>query len=324
MAKKKLRSAEAEEEEEFAPPPFNEREFYLGELEMAKATMVAAVWGILIAVVSTAVFALAGSFYFGLAAGVLAALVLKPLLDRLRLVKRKQEAMKWLGMFFSYFLCWLSFWILLVNPPIMDLTPPHLRDRTPEYQEIGSSLRLSIEVMENSGLNELSAELRLPGGGVEKRQNFSEVTTKLFQLDLNYTVAGVYSYHILAVDGTGRSASRDGQTEIVPSRPPEISLIVPPNGTTISVDTPIYLKVTDNALISGVHYTLDNSTERIFLKPIKGYDSSYRSDYVKSNIYKIMPKSAGQRWALGAHNVTVTAADGAGNQASQTWAFTII
>jgi hypothetical protein len=324
MAKKKLRKAGEEEEDDFGPPPFDEKEFYTTELDLAKATMVAAVWGIVMAVVSAAVFALTGTFYIALAAGVAAALVLKPMLDRLRLVQRQTEAMKWLGMFFSYFMCWMSFWILLVNPPIMDLSPPQLKDRTPAYQELGSTLRLSIEVMENSGVSEMTAEITVPGGGVDTRESFMEVTTKLYQLDLNYTVPGIYSYRVQVEDGTGRSTFEDGQTEIVVSQPPVIYPIVPTNGSTISVDTPIYFRVTDNALISGVYYVLDNGTEKLFLKPIKGYESSYRSDYVKDNIYKVMPNASGHRWALGAHNLTITASDAAKNMVSQTWAFTII
>lgn len=325
MVKKKLRKEEAEdgEEEEFGPPPFDEREFYSSELELAKATMVAAVWGILIAVVSTAVYASTGSFYIGFAAGVLAALALRPMLDRLRLITRQLETMKWLGMFFSYFMCWVSFWILLVNPPIMDLTPPQLNDRTPAYQELGSSLRLSIEVMENSGIDSISADITLPDRTVDRRDSFMDVTTKLYQLDLNYTVPGIYSYHVIVRDGTGRASTRDGQTEIVASQPPVITPIAPQNNSNITVDTPIYFRVTDNALISGVHYTLDQDPERIFIKHIGKYET-YRSDGVKSNVYKIMPNASGHRWSQGMHNMTVTAADAANNFVSQSYSFTIL
>jgi hypothetical protein len=323
MAKKKLRKAEEEDDDEFAPPPFDEREFYSGELELAKATMVAAVWGILIAVVSTAIYAFTGSFYIGLAVGVVAALVLKPLVDRLRLLTRQLEMMKWGGMFFSYFMCWLAFWILLVNPPIMDLSPPQLRDRTPAYQELGSNLRLSIEVMENSGISSLTAEIAMPDGNVDKRDNFLEVSSKLYQLDLNYTAAGLYTYHIRAEDGTGRSSTWDRQTEIVRSMPPVINPIAPQNNTTIAVDTPIYFQVTDNALISGVYYTLDTGPEKVFVKPVKKYDT-YRSDGVRDNVYRIMPNASGHRWAQGAHNMTVTATDGANNFCNQNYSYTII
>lgn len=323
MAKKKLRKSEEEDDDEFAPPPFDERQFYSTELELAKATMLAAVWGIIIALISTVVFAFLGSFPLGLAVGVLAALALKPIIDRLRLITRQLETMKWLGMFFSYFMCWLAFWVLLVNPPVMDLTPPQLRDRTPAYQELGGNLRLSVEVSENSGLNSLSADVLMPDGKRETRDDFLEVTTKLHQLDLNYTATGIYTYTIRAEDGTGRSSTKGGQTEIVASKRPDISLIVPPNETTISVDTPIYFNVTDNALISGVYYTLDSNPEKLFLKPIKSYQS-YVSDNVKNNVYRIRPNAEGHRWSLGAHNLTITASDAANNIWPETYTFTII
>ena len=259
MAKKKVRKGEDDEEDEFAPPPFDERAFYAGELELAKGTLVSALWGILVALLSTAAFAIGGQFYLGLAVGILAALALRPLIERLRIITRKLEGMKWPGMFFSYFMCWLAFWILLVNPPIMDLSPPQLRDRTPKYQELGGSLRLSIEVLENSGIGSLSAELVVPGGAVDHRNEFIQVTSKLHQLELNYTTLGMYGYRVTAVDGTGRSSSIEGQTEILASAPPVISPIAIQNNTTVTVDTPIYFNVTDNALISGVYYTLDIS-----------------------------------------------------------------
>jgi hypothetical protein len=323
MAKKKLRKVEEEDDDEFGPPPFDEREFYSTELELAKATMVAALWGILIAVVAAAVFAFTASFYIGLAVGVLAALALKPMLDRLRIITRQLETMKWLGMFFSYFMCWVAFWILLVNPPIMDLSPPQLRDRTPAFQELGSALRISIEIKENSGINSLTADIVQPGGAVDKRDNFLEVTTKLFQLDLNYTATGVYNYHIRVEDGTGKSASRDGQTVIVPSMPPVINLIALQNNSNITVDTPIYFNVTDNALISGVHYTIDSNPEKLFLKPIKSYQS-WVSDNVKNNVYRIKPNTAGHPWAAGAHNMTISASDAGGNVVNASYSFIII
>lgn len=322
MAKKRVRKSEDEEEDEFAPPPFDEKAFYSGELELAKGTLLSALWGILVALLSTAVFALGGQFYLGLAVGILAALVLRPMLDRLRIFSRKLEGMKWPGMFFSYFMCWLAFWILLVNPPIMDLSPPQLRDRTPKYQELGGSLRLSIEVMENSGFS-LTAELVLPGGAMDRREDFVEVGSRLHQLELNYTQTGMYGYHVRVEDGTGRSAALEGQTEIVPSQPPSISLIAIVNGSNLTVDTPIYFNVTDNALISGVYYTLDTNPEKLFLKPLKKYEG-WVSDNVRSNVYRIMPNASGHRWSQGAHNVTLVAEDGANNLASSSYAFNII
>ncbi|MBM4248024.1 MAG: hypothetical protein FJ149_01030 [Euryarchaeota archaeon] len=324
MAKKKLRKAAEDEEEEFAPPPFDEKGYYLGEVELARGTLVAALWGLLAALISTAVFVLSGSWHIGLAVGVLAALALKPMLDRLRIITRKMEGMKWPGLFFSYFMCWLAFWILLVNPPIMDLSPPQLVDRTPKHQELGGSLRLSIDVMENSGINAMTAELVLPPNGLTvTRDDFVQIDARLHQLELNYTETGVYGYIVRVEDGTGRTSSLERQTEIVASEPPVIDIIAIVNGTNLTLGTPIYIRVHDNAMISGFHYTLDASTEKHFLKPVRSY-SNLKSDYLRDNVYLVKPTASDMRWSQGAHNLTLVAEDGAGNRASAGLSFTII
>jgi hypothetical protein len=323
MAKKKVRKAEEEDEDEFGPPPFDEKEFYSSELELSKATIVAALWGIMIAFITTAVFALAGDFYIGLAVGVVAALALKPMLDRLKLVTRQMETMKWLGMFFSYFMCWVAFWILLVNPPIMDLSAPVLKDRTPRYQELGSQMRLSVEVMENSGLDSITVEVTRPGGSKETRADFDQSTLKLYQLGLNYSVPGNYSYIVKARDTSGRESKLEGRMEIMPSVPPSIELIAPSNGSDITLGTPILLHVRDNALISGVHYTLAPGTQTIYLKYVKGGYQSYPSDGVRDNIYTVKPGAAAYKWPAGNQTMEVVATDAAGNSVNATYSFTL-
>jgi len=322
MAKKKVRQEEDDAEEEFGPPPFNEKEFYSSELELAKTTIAAALWGITIAFITAAIFALTNEFYIGLATGILAALVLKPLLDRLKIITRQLETMKWLGTFFTYFMCWVAFWVLLVNPPIMDLSPPQLRDRTPEYQELGSPIRLSVEVLENSGLSSLTAQITGPGG-VQKLDGFEEVSLKFHQLSLGYNVSGEYNYIVRAEDSSGRSARLNGTLYVVPSERPTITLIAPSNGSDVALDSPIYLRVQDNALISGVYYRLDSDPEKIFLSYARGGYQSYRTDGIKDNIYKLRPNASGHRWSPGAHVIEVVAFDAAANQANQTYSFTL-
>jgi hypothetical protein len=116
----------------------------------------------------------------------------------------------------------------------------------------------------------------------------------------------------------------DDYTEIVASVPPTIELVAIQNNSNITVDTPIYFLVKDNALISGVYYTLDKSPENIFLKHVKKYNNELFSDGVKNNVYKIMPNATGHRWAAGLHNMTLTASDAAGNLVNAGYSFTII
>jgi hypothetical protein len=317
MAKKKLKKDdELEQEEEFAPPPFNEKEFYRGELHTSKATIVAALWGLLISVVSTGIYAASGDFTFGVAAGVAAALVLKPLLDRLGVATGDWGITKWLGTGFSYFACWLAFWILFVNPPIMDLSAPVLKDQTPAVQELGGHIHLDISAADNTDVSSLSAAVTRPGGTEQTLDSFLLDSGHLYRLELDINVTGTCLYRVRAEDPSGHSAVLSGSMRIVGPEPPVITLIAPSNGSEIAVDQAIRIDVTDNSKVASVYYSLDNSTEHILLKMGKSYQSY-------THVYYIRPNASGHQWTGGAHWVTVEATDLAGFTNSTSYAFTL-
>jgi hypothetical protein len=316
MAKKKAKKDEEDEDEEFGPPPFNEKEFYHGELHTAKATIISALWGLLIAVVSTGIYAASRDLTIGLAAGVAAALVLKPLLDRLGVATGDWGMTKWLGTGFSYFACWLAFWILLVNPPVMDLSAPVLKDQTPPIQELGGHIRLDISAADNTDVSSLSAAITRPGGTEETFNDFMLDTGHLYRLELNYSVTGTYRYRVRAEDPSGHSAVLAGSMEIVGQELPGITLIAPSNGSEIAVDQAIRIDVTDNSKVASVYYSLDNSTEHILLKMGKSYQSY-------THVYYIRPNAAGNQWTGGPHWVTVEATDMAGLTNTTSYAFTL-
>lgn len=306
MAKKKLKKDEEEEEEEvFGPPPFNEREFYRGELHTSKATIIAAIWGLLIAVISTGIYATTRDFTFGLAAGVAAALLLKLLLDRLGVATGDWGAMKWLGTGFTYFACWLAFWILFVNPPIMDLSAPVLKDQTPPVQELGGHIRLDIWAVDNTDVSSLSATITRPDRTEQAASDFMLDTGHLYRLELNYNVTGTYLYRVRAEDPSGHSAVLTGSMRIVGQEPPAITLIAPSNGSEIAVDQAIRIDVTDNSKVASVYYFLDNGTDHVLLKMGKSYQSY-------THVYYIRPNTAGHQWTGGPHWVTVETTDIAG------------
>jgi len=302
MVKKKAKKDEEDEEEEFGPPPFDEKEFFRGELHTSKATIIAALWGLLIAVVSTGIYASSGDFTFGVAAGVAAALVLKPLLDRLGVATGDWGATKWLGTGFSYFACWLAFWILLVNPPVMDLSAPVLKDQTPSIQELGGHIRLDIWAADNTEVSTLSATITRPNRTEQTLTDFMLDTGHLYMLDLNFNVTGTYLYRVRAQDPSGHSAVLTGSMQIVEQEPPVITLIAPSNGTEIAVDQAIRIDVTDNSKVASVYYSLDNSTDHILLKMGKAYQSY-------THVYYIRPNASGHQWTGGPHLVTVEATD---------------
>jgi hypothetical protein len=316
MVKKKSKKDD-EQEEEFGPPPFSEKEFYRGELYTAKATIIAALWGLMIAFVSTGIFAATRDFSYGLAAGVVAAIALKPLLDRLNIATGDWGITKWLGTGFSYFACWLAVWVVLVNPPVMDLSAPTLKDQTPPIQELGSLIRLDIVATDNTEITSLTATITLPDRTDKTFNEFVQDSGHLFKLDLKeFNGTGTYLYRVRAEDPNGRSSVLAGTMKIVEQQLPVITLIAPSNGSEIAVDQPIRVDITDNSKISSVYYSLDNGTERILLKMGRSYQSY-------THVYYIRPNAAGHQWTGGAHWVTIEATDMASLTNTTSYSFTL-
>lgn len=316
MVKKKAKKDE-EEEEEFGPPPFDEKAFYSGEMETAKATIITAILGILIAAVSTGVYAATHDFTIGVALGLGAAIVIKPLLDRLKVNTTGWGITKWGTSAFSYLTCWLAFWILFVNPPIMDLSAPILKDQTPQTQELGSHIRLDIWAVDNTEITSLSAKITRPDYTEQTFTDFMQDSGHLFRLDLNFNATGNYTYRVRADDPYGHSTTITKRMEIVAQEPPSITLIAPSNGSQIATDQSIRVDIRDNAQVASVFYILDNGTEHILLKQGKPYQSF-------THVYYIRPNASGHQWTGGAHTVTVEATDGAGLVTTATYNFTLL
>jgi hypothetical protein len=307
MVKKKAKKSEEEEEKEFGPPPFDLKKFYLTETEGAKSTIISVIWGIIMSLVSAAIFIATGhDFAIGAVAGVGAALALKPLFDMAKVITKDFDKMKWLGAGFSYLLTWLAFWILMVNPPLMDLSPPGIKNSTPLRQELGSPIKIVFKATDNSGIASLSMDVRTPSGTELSYTEIPEVSDHLYRQDLNFTALGNYS------------KTYEGITEIVPSAPPVIELIAPSNGSDVTYDQAIVLHITDNAEMAGVYYTLDSEGAHVMMKmERKGY-SSYAT-----GIYKIRSNVSGHQWTGGPHTINVVATDTASNTSNATYSFTL-
>ena len=319
MAKKKVRKEE--EEEEFGPPPFDEKQFYEGELGTAKATLLSALWGTLMALATAGAFAVTRDFIIGIGVGLAGVIAIKPLLDLVKVVTKGWGATKWLGSGLSYFACWLAFWILLVNPPVLDMSSPVLKDETPHVQELGTRLRLDIHAVDNTAISSLTATVRGPDGTERTLTDFMEEGDSLYKLELGSNLTGYYNYSVRAEDLSGHSGAVSGELRVVPALPPEMELIAPSNGSDITLQTSIMLHITDNGLaqlVSGVHYRLDNGTEQVLVKQQKKGYQSYRD-----GIYIIKPNQPGQQWQGGLHTLTVEATDAIGLMTAVNYNFTL-
>jgi hypothetical protein len=108
-------------------PEFDEAEFMRNDIESTKA----ALWSILYAVpaagVAYGITVGAGAPVIALGVGILLLFGLRYLLPILRVRTAAFKRRDWLGHAATYFFSFLAFWILLMNPPFGDFTPPEIR-----------------------------------------------------------------------------------------------------------------------------------------------------------------------------------------------------
>jgi len=125
MAKKRKKGKEQEEEYEFIPPEFDEKEFIRKELRDSKAVIITVIYAILLGIVAGVISALSRSVV-GLAFVVVIAgiLSLKYIYDFLGIDTTGFQKRNWAGNIATFFFTFLSIWILLMNTPFADFTNP--------------------------------------------------------------------------------------------------------------------------------------------------------------------------------------------------------
>jgi len=122
MAKKKrIVKEEPEEEYEFVPPEFDEREFILKDLYGTKITIVVALMAVVIGVLCSCLQKLFmpenTGLYLGLALLFLGAFVQKKLLSLFGFKPEYLENKTMIGNYILFLLFGLGIWILLINKP---------------------------------------------------------------------------------------------------------------------------------------------------------------------------------------------------------------
>ncbi len=125
MAKKRKKTDQEREEREYQPPEFDEREFLHEEINVARATILAAILAIPMGAVAYFVMLYAGTGG-GLIAGVIGIYLIKIFMPFFRVEEALVKPKHWLGLISTYFFAFLAVWILIVNPPFADLAGPQV------------------------------------------------------------------------------------------------------------------------------------------------------------------------------------------------------
>ena len=120
MAKKKRK-----EEPEVEVPDFDEVKFMRGEMRALRVTVLVVLWAIPAALVSWVLtvppLSVSVVAFF---AGIGMLFLLKWVLPILKVDISEWKRKDWMGQGSTFFFTWLAVWILLLNAPFADLTPP--------------------------------------------------------------------------------------------------------------------------------------------------------------------------------------------------------
>ena len=125
MAKKRKKDKKEQEEYEFVPPEFDEKEFLKKEIKDTKTSLITIVIAVVFGILAGALSAINDSMVlpsllFGLA-GVVA---LKYIYGLLKVDISHFQKKNWLGSIGTFFFTFLAIFVLLINVPFLDLAAP--------------------------------------------------------------------------------------------------------------------------------------------------------------------------------------------------------
>lgn len=126
MAKKRKRQEEKKEEREYKPPEFDRLDYIKTEVGISKATMIAALFSIPMALAAMFIVPV-GGVAAGFMAGITGIAFVYILLPMVKIDIKPFKWTHWAGIMSTYFLVFLAAWVVLCNPPFNDFASPDIR-----------------------------------------------------------------------------------------------------------------------------------------------------------------------------------------------------
>jgi hypothetical protein len=241
LAKKRRQKIEKKEDYIFKPPEYEKSEFIRNELRNAKATLLAFIFAIFMAMISYGFLRLLDDFRVGAVVGLFGIVGLPVIYSSLKIDMAEFEKKTWLGVGAVYIFAWLMISMLIVNPPLTDLAEPQINEISIEELEINvttnvttrnwvpvvgnsdgdisikvnATFRITAEIIDNGALesNSVRCELISIDNQVHTLKKSSSSDYKYAfeynQAALNLN-AGTYQYKIYAKDESGNDAVSTG------------------------------------------------------------------------------------------------------------------
>lgn len=286
-------------------PTFDEKEFM--RKEMRHAIMMVATIGlaILMAIVAGALTWTLRDARIPFVLGLLAMFLLKFVFDLLRIDTSDMEKTKWAGTLFTYFLTFVAIWVLLLNPPIIDMVAPTIEDRTQGSQELGSEVTLRVYVSDNQGISKVTVDIDTPDGSSLGPFDMIKQGRNIYTHVIASPVLGTYNFTVGVKDEAGFFTDAKYSFKVITYAPPTVTLYGQNDGDTIPKGQSVRVQITDNAGIVLAWYSLD-PYDPYNVSTLSGVkETRLRMDNPKDSVVEIQTKS----WSPGPHTITVCAMD---------------
>ncbi|MFQ5838850.1 MAG: hypothetical protein ACE5HJ_08750 [Thermoplasmata archaeon] len=207
MARKKRKK---EEEYHFKMPEFDEVEFMRKEVEGAKAAIATIAYALLVGLLSY-YLTLLGVALIAVPLGFIALYGLKYIYPLLKLDISKFDRKSWVGNGAIFLFAWLAFWVLLLNPPFLDISPPVVHQAkidgaSPEVLgnlgqavlPLGGNSSFEFLVLATDNVQVVRVELRVNGG--EWREMDPTGDNGWFSATVDVAEKGLHRIEVRAVD----------------------------------------------------------------------------------------------------------------------------
>jgi len=233
--------------------------------------------------------------------GILGFFLVRMVMNVLKVDATGFDKMRWAGGFASYFLTFLVIWTLLINPPLVDLVPPKITDRTAYNQELGAIISIEANVDDNQGIRSVQVALTDPLGHDAGTLPMKRTVQNKYWVEVLNPVVGKYNYTIEARDQGGFFVSHSNYLQVLPNEAPKVRL----SGTApnITLGDPIRVQLNDNVGIILAFWGLDSPVDFSTISGSK--ETPLKLENNKDTTVTI-PTT---KWSSGPHDITVCALD---------------
>ncbi len=319
-----------EEDAGFVPPKFDRVKFVKDEMRDAKASFVSVALGILMAFVSFGLLITTDNVLIPALLGLFFLVILKMVYQGVNIDTSEFGAKNWGGGAIYYLLSWLAIWILLVNPPVYDISSPDVNLITAKTIEAWpgdqtQNITIAAKVYDNDALASVEIEFeKIPEAddGLEEFVPYpmaSENGRYVFEHPSNFML-GTYKYKVIAKDDVGQTTETELRTlDIKPSEDPIFvtDLDLYKGGSRVD-DGEINLKIKDTSGIEKATYAHIDDEGNTSVKVSEAKINSPRSGEDQWGVVIDL-----KNWPSGNHMLNLTIVDGVGNKVTEILDFRI-